>query len=63
MIKLSSTEMASRVIDRALQIHGAAGYSKDLIIEQFYRAIRAVRIFEGPNEVPRWRLARNMLHD
>ncbi|MDP6422357.1 MAG: acyl-CoA dehydrogenase family protein [SAR202 cluster bacterium] len=63
MIKVYSTEMAGRVIDRAMQIHGAAGYSKDLVIEQFYRAVRAVRIFEGPNEIHRWRLARNMLRD
>jgi acyl-CoA dehydrogenase len=63
MIKVFSTEMAGRVIDRALQIHGAAGYSKDLAIEQFYRSVRAYRIFEGPNEVHRWRLGRNMLRD
>jgi alkylation response protein AidB-like acyl-CoA dehydrogenase len=63
MIKVFSTEMAGRVIDRAMQIHGAAGYSKDLVIEQFYRAVRSPRIFEGPNEVHRWRLGRNMLRD
>ncbi len=63
MIKVFATEMASKVIDRAMQIHGAAGYSKDLVIEQYYRAVRAYRIFEGPNEVHRWRLARNMLRD
>ena len=61
MIKVFATEMAGRVIDRSLQIHGAAGYSKDLVIEQYYRAVRAYRIFEGPNEVHRWRLGRNMM--
>ena len=63
MIKIFASEMAGRVIDRALQIHGAAGYSKDMVIEQFYRAIRAFRIFEGANEIHRWRLARNMLRE
>ena len=63
MLKIFASEMAGRVIDRALQIHGAAGYSQDMVIEQFYRAIRAFRIFEGANEIHRWRLARNMLRD
>ena len=61
IIKFYSMEMASRVIDRALKIHGATGYSEDPVIEQLYRAIQAVRLSEGPNEVHRWRLARNML--
>ena len=63
MIKLFASEMAGRVIDRAMQIHGAIGYSKNMIIEQFYRAIRAFRIFEGANEILRASEARRMLRD
>lgn len=60
-IKVFATEMAERVIDRAIQIHGAMGYSKDLPLEKFYRNIRAYRIFEGPTEIHRWVVARNLL--
>ncbi|MGE3148404.1 MAG: acyl-CoA dehydrogenase family protein [Pseudorhodoplanes sp.] len=61
MVKIYCVEMASRVIDRALQILGGIGLSKDLPVEYFYRQVRSRRITEGPTEVLRWRLGRNLL--
>jgi acyl-CoA dehydrogenase len=61
MAKVFVTEMAARVIDKAIQIFGAAGYSKDLPLERLYRDVRAVQIIEGPNDVHRWLVARNLL--
>ena len=61
MVKVMSTEMASRVVDRAIQIHGGVGLTKDLPLEWWYRQIRSTRITEGANEVLRWRLAQNLI--
>jgi acyl-CoA dehydrogenase len=61
MVKITSTEMASRVVDRALQVHGGVGLTKDLPLEWWYRQIRSTRITEGANEVLRWRLAQNLI--
>jgi alkylation response protein AidB-like acyl-CoA dehydrogenase len=61
MVKVMSTEMASRVVDRAIQVHGGVGLTKDLPLEWWYRQIRSTRITEGANEVLRWRLAQNLI--
>jgi len=61
IVKLSCTEMAGRVVDRAIQIHGALGLSKELPLEYWYRQLRSMRITEGAAEVLRWRLARNVM--
>lgn len=63
IVKLFATEMATRVIDNALQIHGGIGYTKDLPIEWFYRRVRGTRIYEGASEIHRWVIARNLLRD
>lgn len=60
MVKVFASEMVSRVSDKIMQIHGGWGYSKDLPIERFYRDSRFFRIAEGPNEVHRWLLAREL---
>jgi acyl-CoA dehydrogenase len=49
------------VIDRALQAHGALGYSTDLPLEAMYRFARAARIYDGPDEVHRQSVARQIL--
>jgi alkylation response protein AidB-like acyl-CoA dehydrogenase len=54
-------EMASRVVDRAIQVHGGPGLSSELPLEWWYRQLRATRTTDGPNEVLRWRLARNLI--
>ncbi|GAB3029106.1 hypothetical protein GCM10027052_01110 [Parafrigoribacterium mesophilum] len=59
--KLGGTAMANAVADRALQIHGALGYTKELPIERWYRELRYTRIFEGTDEILRRTIARELL--
>ena len=61
MVKVVCTEMAGRVVDRAIQIHGGVGLTTDLPLEYWYRQLRSIRITEGATEVLRWRLARSLL--
>lgn len=61
MVKVVCSEMASRVVDRAIQIHGGVGLTKDLPLEWWYRQVRSIRITEGATEVLRWRLAQNIM--
>lgn len=59
--KLYATETAGRVIDRCVQILGAMGVAKELPLERWYRELRIKRIGEGPSEVHRMVLAREIL--
>jgi len=59
--KLFSSEMCGRVADRALQIHGGAGYMSDYSIERFYRDVRLFRIYEGTTQIQQLVIARNMI--
>ena len=61
VIKPFATEMAQKVIDDAMQIHGAAGMTSDLILERLWRGARLSRIYEGPTEVHRLTNARLLL--
>jgi alkylation response protein AidB-like acyl-CoA dehydrogenase len=61
MAKLYATEMAHRVVDQALQIHGGAGVLRGTPIERLYREARAPRIYEGTSEVQRLIIARQLL--
>ena len=61
MAKVFISEALERVVDRALQVHGSLGYSTDLPLERFYRDARAARIYDGPSEVHRMVIARNLL--
>jgi alkylation response protein AidB-like acyl-CoA dehydrogenase len=61
MAKLVSSEAGGRVVDRAMQIHGGYGMTKDLPLERWYREIRIRRIGEGPSEVQRLIMARDLL--
>jgi acyl-CoA dehydrogenase len=61
MAKLYCTEMANRVADMAVQIHGGMGYMKDFPVERFYRDLRLTRIFEGTSEIQRLVIARELL--
>jgi acyl-CoA dehydrogenase len=61
--KLFASEMCGRVADRAVQIHGGAGYVSDYAIERFYRDVRLFRIYEGTSEIQRLVIARNMIRD
>ncbi len=61
MAKIVATESAGRVVDRAMQIHGGMGVAKELPLERWYRELRIKRIGEGPNEVQRMIIARELL--
>src|SRR5579863_3836385 len=58
--KLLASEGGSRVVDRAMQIHGGYGVTKDLPLERWYREMRIRRIGEGPSEVQRIVIARDL---
>jgi acyl-CoA dehydrogenase len=59
--KLYSSEVLGRVVDRAVQIHGGYGVSKEFPLERWYREARIRRIGEGPSEVHRMVIARDLL--
>lgn len=61
MAKLYVAETLCRVLDDAIQICGSAGYSRDLPLEWFYRNARAARIADGPSEVHKMIISRNIL--
>jgi len=61
MAKLHATEAGSRVIDMAVQMHGGAGVTRGVKVEELYRDIRALRIYEGASEVQRQIIARDLL--
>lgn len=61
MAKLFATEVAQRVIDEALQIHGGMGVVKGMPIERLFREVRAARIYEGTSEIQRLTIAREIL--
>jgi acyl-CoA dehydrogenase len=59
--KYFCTEMVGRVADRAVQIHGGAGYIADYGVERFYRDVRLFRIYEGTSQIQQLIIARNMI--
>ena len=63
MVKLQGSEMVARVVDRAIQLFGGMGVSKDMPLEYMARACRSWRIYEGPSEVHRWFIARDLLRN
>src|SRR6185436_2617129 len=61
LAKLQATEAASRIVDRAVQIHGGQGVVAGAIVERLYREVRALRIYEGTSEIQRLIVARELL--
>ncbi len=61
LIKVVGAQVLHDVIDRALQVHGSLGYSTDLPLEAMYRYARAARLYDGPDEVHRQSVARQIL--
>jgi acyl-CoA dehydrogenase len=61
--KLFASEMCGRVADRAVQIHGGAGYVSEYAIERFYRDVRLFRIYEGTSQIQQLVIARNMIRN
>lgn len=63
LVKVQGTEMIGRVADRAIQLFGGMGVSKELPLEYISRMVRVLRIVEGPSEVHRWVIARDLLRN
>lgn len=61
--KLFCTEMVGRVADRAVQIHGGAGYMSECCVERFYRDVRLFRLYEGTSQIQQIVIARNMISE
>jgi acyl-CoA dehydrogenase len=61
--KLFASEMVGRVADRAVQIHGGAGYMRDYAVERLYRDVRLFRLYEGTSEIQRLIIAREMIRE
>ena len=61
MLKVQASEMLGRVVDRAVQIYGGAGYCRDLPIERYYRDARIARIYDGTSEIHRIVMAGQMM--
>ncbi len=61
--KLYASEMVGRVADRAVQIHGGAGYVSDYAVERFFRDVRLFRIYEGTTQIQQLVIARNMIRE
>ena len=61
--KLFATEMVGRVADRAVQIHGGAGYIDEYAVTRFYKDVRLFRIYEGTSQIQQTIIAKNLLKD
>lgn len=59
--KLFASEMVGRVADRAVQIHGGAGYISEYAVERFYRDVRLFRIYEGTSQIQQLVIAREAI--
>ncbi len=62
-LRLYSAEMVGRVLDRAIQVHGAYGTTKDLPLGKMWRSVRHMRLGHGTAEIQRFIIARNLLRD
>jgi len=60
MTKVAVSEALFRIADRCVQIMGGTGVTRDTIVEQVFREVRAFRIYDGPSEVHRWSLAKSI---
>jgi acyl-CoA dehydrogenase len=60
LAKLAATEMVCRVADRCVQVHGGTGYMSEMGLEQWYRDVRAMRLYEGTSEILRNNIAKTL---
>ncbi len=63
MAKVAVSDALFRVADRCVQVMGGSGVSRDSIVEQVFREVRAFRIYDGPTETHKWSLARKIKRD
>jgi acyl-CoA dehydrogenase len=59
--KVYLAHMVHHVVDTAIQLHGALGYSTDTPLARWYTQIRSQRLVDGPDEVHRWTVGRNVI--
>jgi acyl-CoA dehydrogenase len=59
--KVYLAHMVHHVIDTAIQLHGALGFSQDTILAKWYTQVRSQRLVDGPDEVHRWKVGRNVI--
>ncbi|WP_300535195.1 acyl-CoA dehydrogenase family protein [Sphingosinicella sp.] len=60
-LKLHASEAVGRIADRAVQIHGGAGYMAEYKVERFYRDVRLLRIYEGTSQIQQTIIAKQMI--
>jgi acyl-CoA dehydrogenase len=63
MTKVAVSEALFRIADRCVQIMGGLGITRETVVEQVFRELRAFRIYDGPSEVHRWSLAKKVKRD
>ena len=63
MTKVAVSEALFRVADRCVQILGGTGVTRETVVEQVFREIRAFRLYDGPTEVHKWSIAKRIKHD
>ncbi len=61
MAKLFATEAAQRIVDRAVQLHGGVGVTRDSVVERLYRSVRSLRIYEGTTEIQKLIIGRALV--
>jgi acyl-CoA dehydrogenase len=59
--KVYLAHMVHHVIDTAIQLHGALGFSQDTPLAKWYTQVRSQRLVDGPDEVHKWRVGRNVI--
>ena len=62
MVKVYGTDMATEIIDNAMQSYGAMGVTKELPLQLMAANVRTMRIYEGPDEIHKWVVARKYLN-
>lgn len=60
MAKVAVSEALFRIADRCVQVMGGTGVSRDTVVEQVFREVRAFRVYDGPTEVHKWSLAKKI---
>ena len=60
MAKIAVSEGLMRIADRCVQVMGGTGVSRDTVVEQVFREVRAFRIYDGPTEIHKWSLAKKI---
>ncbi|MCC6255612.1 MAG: acyl-CoA dehydrogenase, partial [Ignavibacteriaceae bacterium] len=63
IVKLFCSESMAEIADKALQIHGGMGFSRELPLERYYRDARILKIFEGTNEIQKMIIGRYAIKD